>query len=121
MKKKLLIVEDNSSNMKLLKILTRSLDFETFFAENGKEAITILRDNTPDIVLCDIQMPGVDGIQLVQFIRSEASLAQITVIAITAHAMTGDREKLLGYGFDEYVSKPIDTRKLRRILASYLK
>ncbi len=120
MKKKLLIVEDNPVNMKLLKLLIKNMDFEPLYAENGKEALRIIKEHVPDIVLCDIQMPEMDGIQLVQHIRAENSLSHITVIAVTAHAMVGDRERLLSYGFDAYISKPIDTRKLRELLLAYL-
>ncbi len=116
MTKKLLIVEDNQANMKVLKYLTRNLGYNVICCSNAQEALEYLADNVPDVVLCDIQMPGMDGLELLKRIRNDERCQNAFVIAVTAHTMSGDKERLLAQGFDEYISKPIDTRYLRELL-----
>ena len=114
--KKLLIVEDNPANMKVLKYLTRDLGYQVTYCFNASEALEYLSQNSPDVVLCDIQMPDMDGVALLERIRGNKASRNAHVIAVTAHTMSGDKERLLKLGFDDYMSKPIDTRQLRNLL-----
>jgi two-component system, cell cycle response regulator DivK len=102
----LAVVEDNADNRLLLRAILdaryRIVDFE-----NGLDALAGLRAERPDLVLLDISLPGMDGNEILAHIRADASLRALPVIALTAHAMTGDREKYLAAGFDDYVTKPI--------------
>ena len=102
----LAVVEDNADNRLLLQaILGDSYDLVEY--ENGPDALAGLTRAMPDLVLLDISLPGMDGNTILQRIRADAALAKLPVIALTAHAMSGDREKFLAAGFDDYVTKPI--------------
>ena len=106
------VVEDNADNRLLLQaILGDHYDLVEY--ENGLEALAGLGRQRPDVVLLDISLPGMDGTEVLQSIRANADLRTLPVIALTAHAMAGDREKFLSLGFDDYVTKPIvDEAKL---------
>lgn len=100
------VVEDNADNRLLVQALLDDLhDISEF--ETGHEAVAGLQENAPDLVLLDISLPGMDGPEVLAWIRAHEALASIPVIALTAHAMSGDREKYLALGFDDYVTKPI--------------
>ena len=102
----LAVVEDNADNRLLLQaILGDTYDLVEY--ENGPDALSGLARSRPDLVLLDISLPGMDGNAILQRIRADKSLATLRVIALTAHAMSGDREKFLAAGFDDYVTKPI--------------
>jgi CheY-like chemotaxis protein len=102
----LAVVEDNADNRLLLQaILGDTHDLVEY--ENGQDALAGLARSRPDLVLLDISLPGMDGNEILQRIRADKSLASLPVIALTAHAMSGDREKFLAAGFDDYVTKPI--------------
>jgi two-component system cell cycle response regulator DivK len=102
----LAVVEDNADNRLLLQaILGDMYDLVEF--ENGADALAGFARSKPDLVLLDISLPGMDGNEILQRIRADASLKALPVIALTAHAMSGDREKFLAAGFDDYVTKPI--------------
>lgn len=102
----LAVVEDNSDNRLLLRaILGDAYTLEEY--ENGANALAGLARNRPDVVLLDISLPGMDGTEVLRRIRADAGLRDLPVIALTAHAMSGDREKFLAAGFDDYVTKPI--------------
>lgn len=105
---KVLIVEDNERNLKLFKIIIKSMGYETFGALDGEEGIGIARDKVPDLILMDIQMLGMDGISALKALHSAEKTRNIPVIALTSYAMKGDRERLLGLGFTDYISKPIE-------------
>lgn len=100
------VVEDNADNRLLLHALLDG-PFHLVEFENGVDALAGLRSQRPDLVLLDISLPGMDGNEILSHIRAEVSLRSLPVIALTAHAMTGDREKYLAAGFDDYVTKPI--------------
>jgi two-component system cell cycle response regulator DivK len=100
------VVEDNADNRLLLQaILGDRFDLEEY--ENGADALRAIEAKRPDLVLLDISLPDMDGTEILQRIRANASLRDLPVIALTAHAMTGDRERFLAAGFDDYITKPI--------------
>ncbi len=121
MSQRILVVEDNDRNRRLLKILLRSRGYEVIEAVTGEEAMKYLRDHKPDLILMDIQLPNVDGLDLTKNIKSNPKTADIPIVAVTAYAMKGDRERILEAGCDGYISKPIDTRKLILLVAEILK
>jgi CheY-like chemotaxis protein len=100
------VVEDNADNRLLLQALLGG-EYDLVEYENGLDAIAGLRASRPDLVLLDISLPGMDGNEILDRIRADNELRTLPVIALTAHAMTGDREKYLAAGFDDYVTKPI--------------
>ena len=106
MKPKIAVVEDNMDNRLLVQAILED-QYEISEYENGKEVVDGLADNIPDLVLLDISLPGMDGVEVLEWVRSQERLKDLPVIALTAHAMSGDREKYLEMGFDEYVTKPI--------------
>ncbi len=104
--KKIAVIEDNPDNRLLLRaILEERYQINDY--ESGFEALTALPAQPPDLVLLDISLPGMDGTEVLKKIRAEPALSKLPVIALTAHAMSGDREKYLSLGFDNYVAKPI--------------
>jgi len=104
--KTILIVEDNSDNMDVLEAFLED-DFNLLEATNGQEGLQMAKENKPDIILLDISLPIMDGLEVISKIREDENIRDIPVIALTAHAMLGDKEKFLQAGFDEYMSKPI--------------
>jgi two-component system, cell cycle response regulator DivK len=115
-----LIVEDNERNMRLMRLLLRPLGYHLLEATDGKEALETLASTTPDIILVDIQLPDVDGLEITRRLRQEERFATTPIVALTAYAMPGDREMFLRAGCTGYVAKPIDTRAFPDIIASYL-
>lgn len=106
MSHKVAVVEDNPDNRMLVQALLEDR-YDLSEYETGVEAVEGLPDNVPDLVLLDISLPEMDGTEVLQWLRTQDALKDIPVIALTAHAMAGDREKYLSIGFDEYVTKPI--------------
>lgn len=104
--KKIAVVEDNPDNRLLVQVILESL-YEVVEYENGFAALDGLAKDKPDLVLLDVSLPEMDGTEVLRRMRADESLRNLPVIALTAHAMTGDREKYLAAGFDDYVSKPI--------------
>lgn len=108
---KIAIVEDNPDNRLLLRVLLQD-DYEIIEYETGTEALQGMQKDPPDLVLMDISLPGMDGVEILEKLRAESTLETIPVIAVTAHAMAGDREKYLNLGFNDYLTKPILDEKL---------
>lgn len=106
MRKKIAVVEDNADNRLLLQVILDG-EYEIQEYEDGPTALTGLRENAPDLVLLDISLPGMDGVEVLRELRADAELGRLPVVALTAHAMAGDRERYLALGFDAYLSKPI--------------
>jgi CheY-like chemotaxis protein len=104
--KTIAVVEDNADNRLLLRALLGDVYQLTEYVD-GVQALAGLREDRPDLVLLDISLPGMDGSEVLARIRADAALRDLPVIAVTAHAMAGDRERLLAAGFDDYVTKPI--------------
>ena len=100
------IVEDNADNRLLLQAILGD-QYTLVEYENGVDALAGLARERPDLVLLDISLPGMDGTQILKRIRDDVALRSLPVIALTAHAMTGDRERFLSAGFDDYITKPI--------------
>jgi len=120
MKHKVLIVEDNPMNMRLIEMILKSDDYLLLKAIDGEEALAIATIDHPDLVLMDIRLPKLSGLEVARRLKQNAQLSHIPIIALTAHAMKGDEEKAFEAGCDSYVSKPIDTRQLPRLVASML-
>ncbi|MEP6476428.1 MAG: response regulator [Actinomycetota bacterium] len=107
-----LIVEDNQKNMKLFRDVLLAKGYRTLEATTGGEALELATEHGPDLVLMDIQLPDLDGVQSLRRLRADERTAGIPVLALTAQAMQGDRERFLAAGFDGYLSKPVDVREL---------
>ena len=117
----ILIVEDNKSNQLLMSILLDDLDLESTIANDGLEAVSMMKEeNSYDLILMDENMPNMNGIEATKIIRKQSECKNIPIIAVTANALKGDREKFLKAGMDDYISKPIDAKELERILRKYL-
>jgi len=104
--KKIAVVEDNPDNRLLVRVILESL-YDVVEYETGFAALAGLPEENPDLVLLDISLPEMDGTEVLRRIRADAQLQALPVIALTAHAMSGDREKYLAAGFNDYVTKPI--------------
>lgn len=120
MPKKVLIVEDNELNMKLFKDLIEACGYETVRTANGREAVDLARTHKPDLILMDIQLPEVSGLDVTQWLKADDELCVIPVIAVTAFAMKGDEERIRKGGCEAYISKPIQVPKFIETIKSYL-
>lgn len=112
-------VDDNPANLKLIGTLLAEQVEKTLLCENGEEALLLARDNVLDLILMDIQMPNIDGIRTSELIRQLPHHNSTPIVAVTAHAVSGEREHLLQAGMDDYLAKPIDEAMLTRVLARY--
>ena len=117
---KILIVEDNAQNRLLMVDILTARGCEVLEAKNGAEGIQLAREHKPDLILLDMQMPVMDGLQAARLLKADPETMSIKILAVTSFAMKGDRERILAAGCDEYMAKPIDTRLLpvlvRRLL-----
>ena len=120
MAKRILVVEDNPDNRILITDVLTSLHYEVLVAEDGEEGVAMAVTHIPDLILMDLSLPKMDGWTASTQIKAEPSLVHIPIIALTAHAMVGDREKALQAGCDDYISKPMDLRELSSKLAHFL-
>lgn len=118
--KRVLVVEDNERNRKVVRIVLNAQGYEVLEATNADEALEILRTDTPDLILMDIGLPGMSGDELTRQIKADPQWANLPIIALTAHAMKGEREQFLDAGCDDYISKPIDTHVLVDLVQNYL-
>jgi len=109
---RILVVEDNELNMKLFRDVLVATGYRTLEATSGGEAIELATEHAPDLVLMDIQLPDFDGVQALGRLRANERTAAIPVLALTAQAMDGDRERFLAAGFNGYLSKPVNVREL---------
>jgi CheY-like chemotaxis protein len=116
----ILIVDDNPINLKLARVLLTSEGYQVRTAEDADEALATLEEFLPRMILMDIQLPGVDGLELSRRLKADPATQSIIIVALTAYAMKGDNERALAAGCNGYVAKPIDTRTLPGIVASYL-
>ena len=116
----ILIVDDNPANLRLLSFLLGSAGYQTRTATSAEEALAALRAEVPSLLLLDVRLPGMDGLTLTRQLRADPRTRDLVIIAVTAHAMRGDREAALGAGCNDFVTKPIDTHALRELVARYL-
>jgi len=116
----ILVVEDNPLNMELVSDILEAHGYEVRQAINGKEAVQEVELHLPDLILMDIQLPGLDGLTVTGIIKDNPETANVPIIALTAHAMRGDEEKAREAGCDGYISKPIDTRSLPQTIRQFL-
>lgn len=109
--KRILVVEDNEMNMQLVEFLLDEGGYAILKANSGEEAMTVARKGEPiDLILMDIHLPGVDGLSVVRELKADARTKTIPILALTAHAMRGDKDRFLQAGCDGYISKPIDVK-----------
>ena len=108
--KKILLVEDNPVNRRLAEFLLRSQGYDVRAAATGVEALEMLEKERPDLIVMDIQLPGMDGLEVTRKLKEQPATADIPVVAVTSYAMKGDREKALAAGCAGYVTKPIDKK-----------
>jgi CheY-like chemotaxis protein len=111
--KKIVIAEDSAAGRELLHELIESWGYEVIEAADGREALQKIMETAPDLVLCDIQMPEQDGYAVIQSLRQDPRFMKLPVIALTAFAMRGDKEKTLAAGFDGHQSKPVEFESLK--------
>lgn len=116
----ILVVEDNPDNMYVLDHLLTRKGYAVRQAARGEEALAIIKQQRPALVLMDMQMPGMDGYAVVRAIREQPELGELPVIAVTASSMPGDREQTLAAGCTDYVAKPISPRDLLQLVEQYL-
>ena len=120
MAKTVLIVEDNELNMKLFHDLLESYGYDTLGTRNGIEALELARTHRPDLILMDIQLPDVSGLEVTKWIKGDPELCRIPVVAVTAFAMNGDEERIRQGGCEAYLSKPISIAKFMETVRRFL-
>jgi two-component system cell cycle response regulator DivK len=118
--KRILLVEDNSMNRRVAQFLLKSRGYTVYEARDGQEALEMAKLHLPDLILMDLQLPGLDGFTTTGMIKADATTKKIPVVALTAYAMKGDAERAMEAGCDGYVTKPIDPDEFPEIVASYL-
>ena len=111
--KKILVAEDNPASREFLLELLSAQGYHVTAAEDGESALKQAKEEPPDLLLLDIQMPGMDGYEVLRRVRAEAQTAKLRIVACTAYAMSGDEEKAIAAGFDGYITKPIRAAALR--------
>jgi two-component system, cell cycle response regulator DivK len=119
-RERILIVDDNAQNLKLSRVLLSRYGYELRTASDAEEALTILETFNPRLILLDLQLPGMDGYELARRLKSDPKTNRIVILAVTAYAMKGDDERARAAGCDGYVTKPIDTKTLPGVIATYV-
>jgi len=118
--KTILIVDDNPVNMKLIRVLLAGEGYDVRTAADAQEALLVLKDFHPQLILMDIQLPGIDGLELTRRLKANPVARDIAIVGLTAYAMKGDEERILAAGCNGYIPKPIDTRTLPDLITRYL-
>jgi CheY-like chemotaxis protein len=116
----ILIVDDNAANLKLIRVLLTLAGFGVVTATDAEEALKVLETCTPRAILMDVQLPGMDGLELTRRLKADPGRRDIIIVVLTAYAMKGDEERARAAGADGYLSKPIDTRTLADVLQGYI-
>jgi CheY-like chemotaxis protein len=116
----ILIVDDNMANRKLAQVLLSAEGYEIRTAGDAESALAILSEFRPKLILMDIQLPGMDGLELTRRLKADPATRDVVIVALTSYAMKGDKEKALAAGCDGYIAKPIDTRRFPLLLKEYL-
>jgi len=117
---RVLVIEDNPASLDLMVYLLKAFGHTPLSARDGLEGIAMAQSESPDLILCDIQLPGANGIQVCEQLKKDAALKDVPLVAVTAYAMVGDREKLLAHGFNGYLSKPINPQTFMDEMTPYL-
>lgn len=117
---KILVIEDNPENMQLMMYLLSAFGHTTVEAEDGQSGLAMAESELPDLILCDLQMPTMDGYEVVRRIKLNSKLVAVPIVAVTAYAMVGDQEKILATGFNGYVSKPINPETFVKEIEKFL-
>ena len=120
-RKRILCIEDNDSNLRLVSRIVEGEKHEFLMAVDGLTALALAQSERPDLILLDINIPGLNGLELARRFKADPALANIPVIATTANVLRGDRERCLAAGCDEYLAKPLDVRELQTMLRAYLR
>jgi two-component system cell cycle response regulator DivK len=120
MKGKVLVIEDNEQNLYLIRYILEDCDYEVFSAWDGQEGIELAASLLPDLILLDIQLPGMDGYAVARQLRQNPDLADTPIVAVTSYAMPGDREKAMEAGCSGYIEKPIDPDTFEVQVGKYL-
>ena len=117
----LLVIDDNPQNLKLARVLLAVAGYDVRVATDAEQALLVLQTFKPRLILMDVQLPGMDGLELTRRLKADRDTRDIVIIAHTAYAMKGDREAALVAGCDGYIPKPVDTDRLPELIADYLK
>ena len=120
MAEKVLVVEDDPFNMKVVLMSLRRNDYVLLQAKDGQEALDVAIQERPDVILMDIQLPKIDGLEVTRRLREMPDFRDVPIIALTAYAMEGDEEKAIEAGCDAYLTKPVDTRQLPEVISRIL-
>jgi two-component system cell cycle response regulator DivK len=118
--KKILVADDSLASRELIREVLEMSSYEVIEAADGEEAVCQARDAAPDLLLVDIHMPRLDGFGVLRKLREEPRFAEVCIIALTASAMQGDRERALDAGFNGYITKPVEIAELRRAILRFL-
>ena len=118
--KTVLVIEDNELNMKLVRSMLQLGHYLILEAVDAEDGIQTAREKSPNLILMDIQLPGMDGLEATMLIKSDPALSHIPVVALTSYAMRGDEQKAISAGCSGYIAKPIDTRNFLDIISDYL-
>jgi len=116
----ILIVEDEPKNLKLFRDLLQRFGFETVEATDGEQGVELAREKKPDLILMDIMMPKMDGLEATRLLKADATTKRIPIIALTSYAMKGDRERTIEAGCDGYIAKPVDIQELLKAVGQFL-
>ena len=117
---RILIVDDNATNLKLVAYLVKANGFDVDTAGDAETALEKIGTRKPDLILMDLQLPGIDGLELTRRLKSDPETRTVPIVAVTAYAMKGDQDKALAAGCDDYITKPIDTRTLPETIRRHL-
>ncbi len=120
MAKLILIVEDEPKNLTLLRDLLQVSGYKTIETYDGEQGVELARAKKPDLILMDVQMPKMDGLEATRILKADATTSNIPILALTSYAMKGDKEKMLQAGCDGYLSKPFNIQELLKEVAKYL-
>ena len=120
MSKRILVVEDQEDNRQIIRDMLSTTDYEIMEVESGEQALETVGKQRPDLILMDIQLPGIDGYETTRRIKADPALRSITIIAVTSYALSGEEQKARAAGCDEYVPKPYSPRQLLAKIRQYL-
>jgi len=118
---RILIIEDNPANLELMTYLLSTFGHTVLAAANGQQGLEAARREHPDLIICDVQLPDIDGFEVARWLKSNPDLRTTPLVAVTALAMVGDRDRVLAAGFDGYLAKPIDPETFVRQMEVFLR